>query len=273
MNIHQYKDYTSDIMTWARMLDENMSLFIGRTVGDSDNIFTNTAMAVVNEIRDKQSVLVVGTSFCALQKHILEHTDVHVEGVGWHYFDMAVGNEIDIETHLIPSGILDVPLELSRKNKRYDTVIFLDTFSSQTYLHTPQLIQQICTRYASITNEVLIFETLSIDEYELESHETQSTYWAKEQYEEFFSAFTLADYEAFDLTPDQWIGATYDYWMANIENMEAQYSLDPTGVVYNLQDRQVVSILKDAIIKLRAAVEQDYIRDVIQMAKLRFVIE
>ena len=260
-------------MTWVSMLDENLSLFIGRTEGDSDNIFTNTAMAVVNEIRDKQSVLVVGTSFCALQKHILEQTDVHVEGVGWHYFDMAVGNEMGIETYLISSGILDVPIELSRKQKRYDTVIFLDTFSSQTYMMRPELIKEICTRYTSIADEILIFETLSSDEFELESHETQATYWSKEQYEQFFSAFDLADYEAFNYTDDQWIGATYDYWMANIERMEAEYVLDPEGVKINLQDRLVVEILKDNIIKLRAAVEQDYIRDVIQMAKLRFVIK
>ena len=260
-------------MTWVRILDENLSLFIGRTEGDSDNIFTNTAMAVVNEIRDKQSVLVVGTSFCALQKHILEHTDVHVEGVGWHYFDMAVGNEMGTQTHLIPSGFGDVPLELSHKQKRYDTVIFLDTFSSQTYTLPPTLIEEMCTQYGLITDEILIFETLSTDEFELESHETQATYWAKEQYEQFFSAFDLADYEAFNYTDDQWVGATYDYWMANIERMEAAYVLDPNGGEINLQDRLVVEILKDNIIKLRAAVEQDYIRDVIQMAKLRFVIK
>jgi len=124
-----------------------------------------------------------------------------------------------------------------------------------------------------ITDEILIFETISTDEFELESHDTQSTYWSKEHYEKFFSNYTLADFEAYNMKDEEWVGATIEHWMENIERLENQYALDPEGVRYNLKDRVIVDFLKDNIIKLRSAIEQDYIKDVIQLAKLRFVIK
>ena len=272
MNLHQYKDYTATIKAWESILDENLCLFIGRTDGPSDNIFTNTALKVIDEIKDKKNVLVVGTSFCALQKHIIANTDINVESVVYHNFDLAIGEHLGLKTYSIPSGIIDIPAELERKHKRYDTVIFLDSFSSQTYTVNENLIEKMCNAFSKIADEVLIFETISTDEFELESHDTQATYWSKEHYEKFFSNFALTEFEAYNLTDEEWLVATYDYWMKNIEKTELEYVLDPNGFWINEKDRLVVQTLKEAMIKLRNAVEQDYIKDVIQLAKLRFVV-
>lgn len=272
MNLHQYKDYTATIRTWESILDENLCLFIGRKDGPSDNIFTNTALKVIDAIKDKQNVLVVGTSFCALQKHIIANTDINVESVVYHSFDLAIGEHLGLKTYSIPSGIIDVPAELERKGKRYDTVIFLDSFSSQSYLKSEDTLQTWCNAFSRIADEVLIFETISTDEFELESHDTQATYWSKEHYEKFFSNFTLAEFETYNLSDDEWVGATYDYWMNNIEKTELEYVLDPDAVMINDKDRLVIQTLKESMIKLRNAVEQDYIKDVIQLAKLRFVV-
>ena len=268
MNLHQFKDYTTDLKVWIDLLDENLSLFVGRTDGPSDNIFTNSTLKVIECIRDKQKVLVVGSSFGSLERQILEHTDCEVESVTWHRYDDELAAGL-YKNYNVSSGMLDAPYVLHQKNKKYDVAIFLDTFSALSHLNRPELNNRICNAFSLIADEVLIFDTISCDEYELESHETNATYWAKEQYEQFFSDFNLVEFEAYSLNDEQWVKATCDYWMKNMDAMEMQYKIDPTS--YDKKDMLVLTTLKDKLIHLQQSLEQGYVDDVITLGKLHFV--
>lgn len=155
-----YQSELIPIEVWKKILDEDMNFHTGRS-GKNINIFHNTIDVCLPYLKDKQSILFVGSGFGGPAKRIHELTGIECELLTNSAQEAEYTQDM-FKTHLCS-------VEQFRPDRKYDIAIFLESFSSIAYAMDQKIkpMNEALMHVADACDEMLIVDAVSMQQTKL----------------------------------------------------------------------------------------------------------